>query len=164
MKKFLKWAERLEEWVLAYTLLMIVLMSFVQVVMRYGFHYNFTWFEEFGRYICIFLTFLGASIAVKTGAHFSMDAVVQAVPGRVAHFMKAIVNLCCGFFFVVVVYYGTLHCMKLHQYWVKTAAMRIPMYIPYLAIPVFSATMGLRFLGKMAFHFKAFVSNKPFQP
>lgn len=163
MKRLLKWAEHLEEWVLAYTLLMIVLLSFIQVVLRYGFHYNFTWFEEFGRYICIFMTFLGASIAVKTGTHFSMDAVVQAVPGRVAHLMKAIVNLSCGLFFAVVVYYGILHCMKLNRYGVKTAAMQIPMYIPYLSIPVFSATMGLRFFGEMVFHLKAFVKNEPFQ-
>jgi len=164
MKRLFKWAEHLEEWVLAYTLLMIALLSFVQVVLRYGFHYNFSWFQEFARYICIFMTFLGASIAVKTGAHFSMDAIVQAVPSRIAHLMKAIVNLGCGLFFAVVVYYAVLHCMKLNHYGVKTAAMRIPMFVPYLSIPVFSFTMGLRFFGKMIFHVRAFINNQPFQP
>ncbi len=164
MRKVLHWAEHLEEWVLAYTLLFIVCLSFVQVVLRYGFHYDFTWFNEFARYTCIFMTFLGASIAVKTGAHFSMDALVQSVPDRPAHLMKVIVNLGCALFCVVVVYYGTLHCIKLHRFGVKTSAMQIPMYVPYLPIPVFSATMGLRFLGKMVFHLKAFIQNKPFQP
>ncbi len=164
MKKIIKWMEHIEEWVLAYTLLMIVILSFIQVVLRYAFHYNFTWFEEFGRYVCIFLTFLGASIAVKTGAHFSMDAVVQAVPGRAAHLMKALVNFCCGLFFIIIIYYGILHCMKLQRFGVKTAAMRIPMYIPYLSIPIFSFTMGLRFFGKSFFHLKAFAHNDPFQP
>ncbi len=163
MKRIINWLEHLEEWILAYTLLMIVLLSFVQVVLRYAFHYNFTWFEEFARYICIFMTFLGASIAVKTGAHFSMDAVVQAIPGRTAHFVKAFVNFCCGLFFVVVIYFGIRHCLKLHRYGVKTAAMRIPMYVPYLSIPVFSLTMGLRFFGKSIFHLKAFARNEPFQ-
>ena len=163
MKNILKWMEHLEEWVLAYTLLIVVLLSFVQVILRYGFHYDFTWFNEFARYTCIFMTFLGASIAVKTGAHFSMDALVQAVPDRAAHLMKVLVNLGCGLFCVVVVYYGTLHCMKLHQYGVRTSAMRIPMYIPYLPIPIFSMTMGLRFFGKMAVHLKALIRNEPFK-
>ncbi len=163
MKKILNWAEHLEEWVLAYTLLMIVLLSFVQVVLRYGFHYDFVWFNEFARYTCIFMTFLGASIAVKTGAHFSMDAIVQAVPERTAHLMKIIVNLGCALFCAVVVYYGTIHCLKLHRFGVKSSAMRIPMYVPYLPIPVFSATMGIRFLGKMVVHIKAFIKNEPLQ-
>jgi len=163
MKKLLKWAENLEEWVLAYTLLLVVLLAFVQVVLRYGFHYDFTWFNEFARYTCIFMTFLGASIAVKAGVHFSMDALVQAVPGRAAHLMKVLVNLGCGLFCVVVVYYGTLHCLKLHRFGVRTSAMQIPMYVPYLSIPVFSATMGLRFFGKMVFHLKAFIKNEPFK-
>jgi C4-dicarboxylate transporter DctQ subunit len=161
--KLLNFTERLEEWVLAYTLLGIVLLSFIQVVLRYAFHYNFTWFEELGRYICVFLTFLGASIAVKTGAHFSMDAIVQSVPGRAAHLMKVVVNLACTLFFVIIVYYGTLHCMKLGRYGVKTAALRIPMFVPYLSIPVFSFIMSLRFLGKMIVHIRSFVNNQPFQ-
>jgi len=156
--------EHLEEWVLAYTLLGVVLLSFVQVVLRYAFHYNFTWFEELGRYICIFLTFLGASIAVKTGAHFSMDAIVQSVPDKTAHLMKTVVNLACALFFIIIVYYGTLHCMKLNQYGVKTAALRIPMFVPYLSIPVFSFFMSLRFFGKMFFHVRAFINNQPFHP
>jgi C4-dicarboxylate transporter DctQ subunit len=53
--------------------------------------------------------------------------------------------------------------MKLHRYGVKTAAMRIPMYIPYLSIPAFSFTMGLRFFGKSFSHLKAFARNEPFQ-
>ena len=163
MKKILNRLEHFEEWVLAYTLLLVVLMSFVQVVLRYGFHYDFTWFNEFARYTCIFMTFLGASIAVKTGAHFSMDALVQAMPGRMAHLAKVIVNLGCALFCLVVVYYGTVHCLKLHRFGVRTSAMRIPMYIPYLPIPAFSATMGMRFFGKMLFHLKAFISNEPFQ-
>jgi len=161
--KLFNFAERLEEWTLAYTLLGIVFLSFIQVVLRYAFHYNFTWFEELGRYVCVFLTFLGASIAVKTGVHFSMDAIVQSVPGRVAHLMKAVVNFTCALFFVIIVYYATLHCMKLGRYGVKTAALRIPMFVPYLSIPVFSFIMGLRFLGKTIFHFRAFINNQPFQ-
>ena len=93
-----------------------------------------------------------------------MDALVQAVPGRAAHLMKAIVNLGCVLFFAVVVYFGFLHCLKLHRFGVKTAAMRIPMYVPYLSIPVFSIPMGLRFLGKSLFHLKAFIRNAPFTP
>jgi C4-dicarboxylate transporter DctQ subunit len=92
-----------------------------------------------------------------------MDALVQAVPGRAAHLMKVLVNLGCGLFCVVVVYYGTLHCLKLHRFGVRTSAMQIPMYVPYLSIPVFSATMGLRFFGKMVFHLKAFIKNEPFK-
>ncbi len=37
----------------------------------------------------IFCTYLGASIGVKYGTHFSMEALTEYCPDRVSHLLKA---------------------------------------------------------------------------
>ena len=80
MKVFFKYLGRLEEGVLGISLLGLALMAFVEVLGRYLFNHSFTWFEEFSRYFGVFLTFLGASLGVKHGVHFSMDLLVTKTP------------------------------------------------------------------------------------
>ncbi len=71
---------RLEEGLVGFSLLGLAVLTCVETILRYTFNYTFTWFQEFSNYMIVFTTFLGASIGVKYGVHFSMDALVQFVP------------------------------------------------------------------------------------
>ena len=74
--RFFSFIHRVEEFTLVWTILILALIGFVQVISRYVFSYSFTWYEELGRYIGVFVAFLGASIGVRTGSHFTMDLLV----------------------------------------------------------------------------------------
>jgi TRAP-type C4-dicarboxylate transport system permease small subunit len=41
--------------------------------------------------------------------------------------------------------------------------MQLPMFIPYLPIPVFSTTMAVRFLLLSFTHLRGFVTNSPYE-
>jgi|Deesub1362A_J573_1020465.scaffolds.fasta_scaffold00513_26 C4-dicarboxylate transporter DctQ subunit len=161
MRRWVKGWVRAEEWVVGYGLLALALLAFVQVVLRYVFHYSFVWFQELARYGGIFLTFLGASLGVQYGTHFAMEALLQPLSSRWFHAVKIFVNLTCGLFFLMVAYFGFLHSQKLHRYGVLTAAMRIPMYLPYLPIPVFCTTMAIRHFHLVWRHGRALVDSRP---
>ena len=136
---------RLEEGLIAVILLGLALMAFVQVVTRACFGLSFTWFEELSRYLGVFVTFLGASLGVKYGMHFSMDAVIRVIPARPAHLIQGAANLAAGLFFLALIYYSWLNIAKLRRFGVTTAALGVPMYWAYLPIPVFSVTIAWRF-------------------
>ena len=55
------------------TLLGLAVVGAIQVFFRYVLHISFAWFEEAGRYLGVFITFLGSAIGVKYGIHFTMD-------------------------------------------------------------------------------------------
>ena len=160
MSKILRILNNIEELVLGFTLLGLAIFVFIQVILRYGFHFAYSWAEELGRYMTIFFTFLGASLGVKYGTHFSVEALVQYLPDRYCHLVKAVVNLICGLFFLIVIYFAWLQITKLHKYGSSTATLRIPMYVPYIPIPLFSVTIASRFFYHCYMHTIAFIKNE----
>jgi TRAP-type C4-dicarboxylate transport system permease small subunit len=73
MKRLFETLDKIENITLVWTILGLAFIGFVQVITRYVFNYSFTWFEELGRYLGVFVAFLGASMGVKTGSHFAME-------------------------------------------------------------------------------------------
>ncbi|MBW1999403.1 MAG: TRAP transporter small permease [Deltaproteobacteria bacterium] len=149
MQLFIKIFNAIEEYALGMTLLILAIYSCIQVVTRYALNYSFTSYEEVARYSCIFITFLGASLGIKYGAHFAMTAVIERFPFRLRELATAFVWLVSALFFFVVTYFGIIQCLKLIKFDLTTPALRIPMYLPFLPIPVFSAVMGCRSLLKV---------------
>lgn len=154
---------RIEGFFLGFSLLGIAALTFVETVLRYTVSYTFTWFQEFSNYMIVFTTFLGASVATKYAMHFSMEAITQYAPDRVSHMLKTAAYLISGSVVVLFVCFGTVHVFKLKAFGVKSAAMQIPMFIPYISIPLFSISMSFRFFVLSYKHFMKFLNNEPFE-
>jgi len=58
----------------------MVVMVFGNVVMRYGFNSGIQISEELSRYAFIWLTYLGAMIAMREGGHLGVDTMVKKLP------------------------------------------------------------------------------------
>ncbi len=134
----LEWfTERVAHWtgigvmvlVAAFTLLVTV-----SVVMRYGFSQGLDWGEEAGRYLMIWMGFLGASLALRNGSHVGITMIREALPrpiGRVVTLVAALVVLA---FLLVIAYEGIYLLGPVSQ---KTSlVLPISMVWPYLAVPV----------------------------
>src|SRR6476469_8973047 len=66
-------------------LALMVVMVFGNVVLRYGFNSGITVSEELSRWLFVWLTFLGAIVAMRDGAHLGMDSVVSRLPPAGRH-------------------------------------------------------------------------------
>ncbi len=161
LRLLLRVLNRLEEGVLTFGLLGLALMCFVEVVSRYLFNHSFTWYEEFSRYFILFLTFLGASLGIKYGIHFSMDFVVTRVSSRMGNFMRVVSNLIAATLFAAVAIYALLHSIKIMGFGTTSPAMGLPMFWAYLPVAVFSGTMCLRFLYQVYRHGRAMLRDEP---
>ncbi|MCG8636200.1 MAG: TRAP transporter small permease [Desulfobacterales bacterium] len=138
--------DRVENTALVWTILSLALIGFVQVILRYVFNYSFTWFEELGRYLGVFIAFLGASIGVKTGSHFTMDLIVSRLGQPMRGVVKVFTHTLSALFFFTVAFYSWKIVGRMYGYETTSPTMQIPMYIAYLPIPVFSVFIGCRFL------------------
>jgi len=67
---------RLLEGVIAAAMLLMVLLVFGNVVLRYGFNSGITVSEEMSRWLFVWLTFLGALIGLREHAHLGTDMLV----------------------------------------------------------------------------------------
>ena len=65
---------------IAAALAVMVVLVFGNVVLRYGFNSGITMSEEVSRWLFIWITFLGAVVALKEHGHLGVDMVVQKLP------------------------------------------------------------------------------------
>ncbi len=61
-------------------LLAMVIMVFGNVVMRFGFNSGILISEEMSRYAFIWLTYIGAMVAMREGGHLGVDTFVKLLP------------------------------------------------------------------------------------
>ncbi len=148
MKRLFDLIDRIENFTLVWTILGLAFIGFVQVITRYVFNYSFTWFEELGRYLGVFVAFLGASIGVKTGSHFTMDLMVSHLKHPWQQMIRALTAGLSGLFFFAVAWYSWKLVFRMYGFETTSPTMEIPMYIAYLPIPVFSGFIGVRFMVK----------------
>jgi TRAP-type transport system small permease protein len=77
------WVDRfckLLEWLIAACLAVMVLMVFGNVVLRYAFNSGIAVSEELSRWLFVWMTFLGAIVALKEHAHLGTDMLVSRLP------------------------------------------------------------------------------------
>ena len=63
--------------VIALCLAVMVVLVFGNVVLRYGFNSGITVSEELSRWLLVWLTFLGAIVAVREHSHLGVDSLVR---------------------------------------------------------------------------------------
>jgi TRAP-type C4-dicarboxylate transport system permease small subunit len=64
---------------------MVVVMTvlvIMQVLLRYLFSSAFSWTEEIARYLMIWVSFLGAGLALQQGLHIGVEALVMRLSRR----------------------------------------------------------------------------------
>ena len=67
---------RLLEWVIVLLLALMVLLVFGNVVLRYAANSGITVSEELSRWLFVWMTFLGAIVAIKEHGHLGTDMLV----------------------------------------------------------------------------------------
>ena len=73
---------RLIEFAIAACLAVMVVMVFGNVVLRYAFNSGIVVSEEVSRWLFLWVTFLGAIVALKERAHLGSDFVLAMLPRR----------------------------------------------------------------------------------
>lgn len=71
---------RLLSFVMVAFLAAMVVMVFGNVVLRYGFNSGITVSEELSRWLFVWMTFLGALVAVRSRSHLGTDTLVSRLP------------------------------------------------------------------------------------
>ena len=103
MKKLIDGFFKLLEFLIVAMLFAMVVMVFGNVLMRYIFDTGITVSEEMSRYCFIWLTYLGAMVAMREGGHLGMDTLVKVLPvtgKKVCLFLSEVLMLMCNGMFL----------------------------------------------------------------
>lgn len=112
-------------------LLIMSFLAFLQVITRYVFFYSIVWSEEVTRYLMVWLTFIGAALAICKQDHISIDMFTNFFQKKTGHDFKFVLNLIILIFSICGGYFGLRLIMKTYAMGQLTEATRIPMYLIY---------------------------------
>ena len=86
----------------------LVIITFGEVVLRYVFNSPTSWSSELARFILMWMTFTGASIATRYCTHLTMGFNIYRFVGEpYSRFIKIFVNILIVVTMLVIAYYGS---------------------------------------------------------
>ena len=120
--------------VIAGMLFVMFLLVFANVVTRYAFGFSLNWAEEASRFLMIWITYLGAGLAMREGQHAAITLLQNLLPDRIARWLRALVAFIMIAFMATLAFLGFQYSkMTMAQ---TTAALRLPSGAVYLAVPL----------------------------
>jgi TRAP-type transport system small permease protein len=131
--------------------LLITVIMFAQVLVRYLGGQPLSWSEEIIRYFFVWAGFLGAALAQRLGSHVVFELFENAA-GTAFTALRYLASAAYAVFLVVVVIAG--YRLAVAGFGVRSVAMNMPMAYVYLSVPI-SAVMMLMFLIEETFSRKA---------
>jgi len=133
-------------------LALMVVLVFGNVVLRYGFNSGIAISEEVSRYLFIWLTFLGAIVAVHEHEHLGVDTLVRMLP-RKGKLACVVASEGLMLLAVALLFWGSWK-QTLINMGTKSPVAQVPLALIYIAGLVASVLMGvliLRNLHKILF-------------
>jgi TRAP-type C4-dicarboxylate transport system permease small subunit len=128
----------------------VTLLAFSNVIARYILGHSIQWAEEVCKFFVIWMTFGGAAYAFRLGVNIGVSFFIDRLPEKVAFWFGIVIKIVIIVFFAVLMANGFERVAEqIAKAQVSTAA-RIPMAIPYSAIPVGSALVIIRLSQQMS--------------
>ena len=164
---------RFEENVIAIIMAVITIVSFVQVIARYGINTGWGGALEFTRIAFAWLILFGMSYALKINAHLGVDAFIRMLPKKPFKVVAIFGALCCLMYAVILIsatwleFFGANSKGGAVDYWSKMFKLgiglddlrypewmqntfglqeRVQRWIAYLILPVGLGLFGFRSL------------------
>jgi C4-dicarboxylate transporter DctQ subunit len=126
-----------------------VALAFVNVVARFVFDASLTWAAELTVFLFLWSAFFGAAYCFKKDAHIAVTIILDLLPTSVAKMFLIVSHLITICFLIAVSYYGYEYLLLVHELEEMSIDLDIPMWIPYLVIPISFAFAAFRVAEKL---------------
>ena len=136
MNKLIKLLEWIENSIAVFSMATVSLLVFANVISRYCFNYTPIWSEELSRFLVVWSIFIGVSIGVRKNQHIGVDALIRFLPHKLLLASEILLNLIGVIVIGILIYTSLEFIQQTMEFEQLSPAMRIPMYIPYIAMPV----------------------------
>ena len=129
------------QWLVILMMGTMALLVFANVVCRYVFNFSIIWVEELTQYQMIWITYLGAGLALREGRHVAVEVFQDMLPPRLRRHVRHFVGIAMLAFLVTLAVLG----VRIAQFtWnQETPVLNIPTGIPYLGVPIGAVVMAL---------------------
>ncbi|RUL47778.1 MULTISPECIES: TRAP transporter small permease [Lysinibacillus] len=125
-------------------LIVMTVVMFAGVIWRYVFNSSIVWAEELARYLFVWFVFLSASYAVISKAHIRVEALNAIIPLKIRPYINLIGSFVWLLFSLYIAYLGFQYSFDLWSQNTNSAALKLPMGLVYMGIPLGYLLMAIR--------------------
>lgn len=139
----------LEESLLAFMLLFMTVIIFVEVVLRFVFNAGLHWAQEATLITNAWMILLGASYCVRERAHISIDFFTRKLSQNTGVIVACIALLFCMLYCVMFFLGSFRYVAKMVEIGIELHDIPIPKWVATLCLPIGFTMLFLRFLEAM---------------
>lgn len=152
----IKWLDRhLEEALLSVFLIVLIVLTSANVILRYVFNSGLTWSDEICKYCLIFSGFTSISYWVRNKSGICVDALLQILPAPARKVLGIITQVIVLLFFVWM-FKGSVNVIKsIAKSKQVSATLQISMVYIYLAPVIGFGLAAIRVIQVMVIDFMA---------
>lgn len=128
--------EKICKYFLTVAFAVMVIITLIEVVRRYAMGLSYPWAEELVRFLLVWTTFIGGSVALKRGELVYLDLIQKKLSEKKLKLNLAINSVIVLAFLVIIFKLSLEYSLSNVILMQKSAGLRIPMVIPYMSIPL----------------------------
>lgn len=132
----LNWIDKFETALYSISLWALVIVCFLQVVMRYVFNHALSWPEEVMRYFLICLVFIGISSVMKIDGHLKVKIITSFLSKKAIFIIDTITSIIVIIFFIYTIWLGIEMTMLIKEIEQTAQSFEFPLWISWLPIPI----------------------------
>ena len=133
--RFDRYIDLFEKYTITIGFAVATLVLFTNVVLRYAFNTGLVWALEFVQYLFAWVVLIGAAHGIKVGIHLGIDILLEKLSPKLRRIALISAISCCIIFIGIIDYESFWYVIRIYQWGDLTEDLRIPQWIPYLAIP-----------------------------
>jgi TRAP-type C4-dicarboxylate transport system permease small subunit len=136
-----RWFVAVNQWAIILMMGTMAALVFANVVARYVFNFSIIWVEELTQYQMIWITYLGAGLALREGRHVAVEIFQDMLPESLRRYARYFVGLSMLAFLLALVVLGfRIAAFTWNQ---ETPVLNVPTGVPYLGVPIGALVMAL---------------------
>jgi C4-dicarboxylate transporter, DctQ subunit len=135
---------RVEQTLIVTFLSFMILLAFLQIVLRNFFSTGLNWSDSLLRNLVLWIGFIGATLATREGKHINIDVVSRWLPSLGRNIITLITHL-FSFFICCLLTYATLKFIRNESQMENMTFLNIPAWIPEMILPITFTLMTFRF-------------------
>lgn len=145
---------KIERFIISVSIIGMTIILLGNVAARSIFNNSWTFAEEVGQFFIIIVTFVGLSYCARQGRHLKMTAIVEFLPIKVRKGIVLLITSSTALLLFYLCYLSIDYVLTLYTLERVTPALRVPLYLIHLFIPLGFLFAGIQYLTELRLNIK----------
>lgn len=142
---FFRLIQKFEEWLLAFAIIAIALLTIANVISRTALGTSLAFAEELTQFLMIFATFIGLGYAAAKGRHIRMTALYDQLSLRRRKAVMIGVAAVTALLLFVLAGYSAVYISTVRALGTVSPVLEVPFWLVYLSVPLGLVLAGIQY-------------------